>query len=674
MSEANSSSAASSSSADAPPPTAAEPSSLGPLLTRATRLGCLLFAEGAALLLGGCSLVLGDVSTAILEANRYPKGLRTRLVIWFGALLVLALGGLIGLVRRRSEALWAGAETWARRLAPIIPLATVPSLLETKFWFTHPLEFLLVLAAVSLVAERTFRVSFATFERPWPSLLDHPRLPLILVCTAAASYVAYTGYLTVLNHQRFGTGAYDLAIFDNMSWNALHGEPYRSTVMFGDRPGNALADHAHFGMLLFLPFYAVYPRAESLLILQAALLGGAAIPLFAFARTQLSAWSSALIALCYLLSPLVHGAQFYDFHWLPLAVFFHFLLFYAIAKDKLALLVPSLIVLFSLREDVAPGLAIVGLFLVLTGARPKLGAVLALVSGVWFGIVKFVIMPWAGTWWFADMYKELVAPGEKGFGSILRTLLLNPVFVLRTLLTEAKFEYLLHAFVPLALLPLRSMPLALLAVPGFFFTILTSWRPAYSINYQYTTHLVPYTFAASVLFLRMAERGELLNRPAALLSQPLVHARSALAALVLATVCHSAVFGVVLYPSSFVGMLPVHFSLDADERVRLERLRRLIAQIPPNASVSATDIEAPHLSNRRDLYALAQDQTAGEYLLLAASSFHQARTRENVRAILARHPYGFVAREGNMTLWRRGAQNERTEAELTQLRLELRHR
>ena len=51
---------------------------------------------------------------------------------------------------------------------------------------------------------------------------------------------------------------------------------------------------------------------------------------------------------------------------------------------------------------------------------------------------------WAGPWWFADIYKELVAEGERGYGSIVKTILATPNCFIKTLLTEPKFIYALH--------------------------------------------------------------------------------------------------------------------------------------------------------------------------------------------------------------------------------------
>ena len=104
-----------------------------------------------------------------------------------------------------------------------------------------------------------------------------------LVCLAAAGYAAYVAFYTIRNHQRLGTTAFDLGIYDNLMYNAMHGRPFESPVLFGPAGGNYIAGHAEFAMLLFVPFYAIRPGPETMLIIQAVVLGFAAVPLYLFA-------------------------------------------------------------------------------------------------------------------------------------------------------------------------------------------------------------------------------------------------------------------------------------------------------------------------------------------------------------------------------------------------------
>src|SRR5262249_44641984 len=125
---------------------------------------------------------------------------------------------------------------------------------------------------------------------------------LVVVC--AVGYAAYTGYYSILQHYRFRTSGYDLSIYTSLVENLLSGNSYRSTVLSPDV--SYLSHHAELGTIYLTPIYALFPRAETLLAIQSVALGGAAIPLYLFASTQLPRPTAALIAIAYLFYAPLH--------------------------------------------------------------------------------------------------------------------------------------------------------------------------------------------------------------------------------------------------------------------------------------------------------------------------------------------------------------------------------
>jgi uncharacterized membrane protein len=624
----------------------------------------LLALEGAAAALFVALLVLFPQLPAWLEKNQVPASTRANVAhaIFSGAALAAA-GAAVALACFRKRAI-STVVAVAEGLVVLIPLGVLPALFCTDLWSHLRIAFVCILAGYGLLLERLARTSIEAIEASFPRVytvlgaaldrLRRPWAPLAIVIVLAGAYAAYTAHMTILNHHRMGTGAFDLALEDNIVFNFMHGRGFRSSVMFGTRGGNALADHARLTMVALVPFYALWPKAECLLLLQALFLGFAAIPLYLFASTQISRGLALVVAAAYLFYAPTHTAQFYDFHWLVPAVFFHFVLFWAMATKRYWLVAIALPLLLGMREDVGPEVMFVGLFLLFSGARPGLGAVLFGAGTAFFIVLKFVVMPWAGSWSLSDYYQDLIVPGEKGYGSVVKTLFTNPLFATLTVLKEQKLEYFLHMAAPLVFLPFRRAPLAILFVPAVFFTLLATRGPCYSLGYQYVMHWVPFLFAGLVLVLK-----ELPNsvgsraRPAAVV---------AMTAVMLA---HSTVFGVIIKPSSFVSAAKnfTSYSMTGEEKRNYADLRELIDMIPKTASVTATDIESPHLSNRLDVYAIAQDDSAGEYLLVNTRSLHLARSRQNLATIWQRNRYGLLAKRGTTYfLFRNGHTSNETAA------------
>jgi uncharacterized membrane protein len=605
-----------------------------------------------------------------LAHNTLGKAPRTRLLISLaaGAAVALIVGAVLLRRRPRDARRVARVERAASLLAPLGLLFLMVPLTSVTFSHDFSLTYLFLLGAFALMVEPLLRDSLAaarwmylkyslprdaTRVRWW----QRPIVPFLFVLAGGLAYSLINSHYTILNHHRLNTAAFDLGIYDNLMWNAMHGHPFRSPVLFGPAGGNYIAGHAEFAMMLFVPLYALHPGPEMLLVLQAFAFGMAAVPLYLFAATQLPRSTAAVLAFGYLLFAPLHGPNFYDFHWLPIAMFFHFWLYYAIAKRKTWLIVVNVLILFAIREDVAVGIAVLGLFLLFTRLRPALGLALAVAAGVWFGIDRFVIMPLAGQWWFQNVYNDLFADGEATYVGVIKTILTNPVYFFSTLLKDTKVAYALHMLAPVAFLPLRRLATAIFIIPGAFFTLMTSnYAPVLMIQFQYTSHWIPYLFLAVVIGLVLIERerGELARR-------------AAVATIALALGAHSYAFGGLLQHERFQGGFSgISFEMSALEKQRYQDLRALIAMIPRTASVAATEQEVPHVSTREVIYSMRQPPGAVDYLLVGRS--HMGGMQANLTAAFAVASYGLVAQKGDeLFLFKRGPRTPGTEAAMSML-------
>ena len=576
----------------------------------------------------------------------------------------------------RRERVVSTLATLADLLAPLSLTFALPLFFIWQFGQQKTTYYLILLTAFVFASRALLTRALRTaseLSRPkflrWPSALRKPRLPDswagIVVALAAAGYTAFFGFYTILRHRLIQSMAFDLGIYDNLMFNVIHGRFFRSPVLFGPGKFSYIAGHAEYVMVLFAPLYAIKPGAETLLWMQAGLLGGAAIPLFLFARKFVTRGPAVLIALSYLMFAPLHGPNFYDFHWLPVAIFFHFWLYYAIAARKNWLTVVLVLILFATREDVAVGLAMLGVFLFLTGARVQLGLTLAAASGLWFGINKFIIMPHAGTWWFESIYSELFADGKSSYGSVIVTLISNPIYALTTFIRENKLAYGFHMIAPLAFLPLRRLPFVLLLIPGAFFTLLTTaYWPTVSIAFQYTSHWIPYLFLAVVLSLWLL-KFEADGKP---------KFYAALITMTIAVLSHSYNFGCVLQRESFTGGFSrVQFTMSESEQKRYAAVREAVQKIPREASVAAGEYMNPHISARNDAYVFRYDVGPVDYIFFSKLELN-GEMRRMVNEKFQKYRYGLVAFTGDeFYVFKRDFESPETAAALTRLGLVHKH-
>jgi uncharacterized membrane protein len=622
-------------------------------LALASRALALLLAEGLSLGLCLDLVVLGEKSVPFVTANAIPPPARAFLLrFMLSTAAGAALGGLLYMRRRGAAATWG----LALRLAPALVAGFLPPLLDWRIWIGRDLHFLVVAGLCSLALRSLTLAALGA-----PPLLRERRFgtrisalaqgPALLVGAAALAYAAFFAYHTIAYHRNVFSHSFDLGIFDNLEWNLVHGAPpFKASPALGPA-GSHLERHATFFAYALAPLYALHPQPETLLLVQAVLMGGAAIPLFLLARPRIGEWPAAMVALCYLMYPPLHGANLADFHFLSTAPFFLWTLLHLVeGRHRLAAAVLFLMAL-SLREDVAASLVVLGVYLVCWGRRPVAGAAIAAVSGLYFVVMKFTVMrAGAADESFLYAYRVLAPPGEPSFGGALRTMVGNPIFALGTMLDADKLVYALLILVPLAFLPF-SRPIGLLfAVPGVVFTLLSKgYAPFLQISFQYTAHWTGFLFIALVLSLEHMRRPRFPDDAGGS-----ARLRAALSALVFATVVCSHQYGALLQRNTVrAGFDRFRFGTTEEDRRRREELKALIAMIPPRAKVVGSETVVPHVSGRPDAYTLRLGTYDAEYLLFSLEAA-AAGEPERVVEALRSGAFGIVRTGSRFALARRG--------------------
>ena len=104
---------------------------------------------------------------------------------------------------------------------------------------------------------------------------------LVLAALLLLFMFAY-GWLAITRHQRFNSTGFDLAINEQILWNTLNGRFFASSL----EVGNSFADHFRPFLLVVLPFYALFQRAETLLIMANARSGCSRHPYLSFSPGQ----------------------------------------------------------------------------------------------------------------------------------------------------------------------------------------------------------------------------------------------------------------------------------------------------------------------------------------------------------------------------------------------------
>lgn len=179
-------------------------------------------------------------------------------------------------------------------------------------------------------------------------------------------YSLFFSALSIWKYNYFLYNGLDLAIINNVFYNTLHGNWFWSSI----QGHTYLGDHFTPILILLLPLYYFWSSPETLLILQSVGLALTAWPIYKISQLVLKDNRLALsISLLWLINPLVHNANLFEFHFISLlpvlflSLFYYYLKIKINPRKKLLLCFYTLMLLcLMIREDVA---FIILLFLIL---------------------------------------------------------------------------------------------------------------------------------------------------------------------------------------------------------------------------------------------------------------------------------------------------------------------
>lgn len=640
-------------------------------VTRFVRFALLAALEGASTGLAGWALRDSMLIPAYAHDNAVSARVRFFVFLNMGIGVAVAAVAAIAIAVWKRRAALDVLERLSRRLAPLSLAGLAVFLFDARLWAERAAVFLPLALVFGLGSATSVRTCLATppafpglaarAARLWaraPSLpasvrraLDRVDLPLLAVVTGSIVYAFRLSAVTLANHRNFGTSAFDLGGFDNLMWNLIHGAaPFRSTPFMG-HSGSHLARHATFFAYGVAPIYALRPGAEMLLVMQATGIGATAIPMHLTLRRRLPHATSAVVSLLFLAYAPLHGANLYDFHFLPMGGFFLWFMLLGIETRRTWLVVASAFVAIAVREDAAACVGVLGAMLLLLGEAPWTGLALAVAGGGYFLVMKLGVMPLfaSGGETFINQYAGLLPPGDHSFGGILKTAVANPAFTANVMLERDKLVYVMQLFVPVLFLPWRR-PIALLAfVPGVVFTLLgTGYWPLSEISFQYTAYWTPFVF---LLLGRELEREGRARHAAD--DGGTLRRRAALAGVAAASLACSWIFG-ALVPHAGLrsGFDATRLEATAADLDRQGAMAALVPQLPARASVAASERLLPHVSARPDAFTLRFGILDAEYVLFEVPP----RGDEKGALVDALHggTFGVVDDRGSIVLARRG--------------------
>lgn len=324
---------------------------------------------------------------------------------------------------------------------------------------------------------------------------------------------------------------YDLGIMHQTTFNTYKAMTTGDLTRFlemtntlGPQQIKRMAIHNDLILALIAPLYVIYSGPEMLLVVQSAALALGAFGLYlltnAVIKTQFKStvsaggsWLALSIAVSYLLYPMLHYTNLFEFHGVALATTFLIFMFYFwyIGRYKISFLFALLSMLT--KEQVALTVLFFCLYVVFSSCKDlfikkkftwkttlpylRFPVVLGLLALTYFIVSLEVIIPFfrGGTDHFAlEYYGEF---GDSPTG-VISAIVRNPSLIFKYVLNEDAIRYLVQLFQPVGFLAILSPFVLAIAAPEFGVNLLSQSDNMRNIIFHYTAVLTPFIFIATI--------------------------------------------------------------------------------------------------------------------------------------------------------------------------------
>jgi len=314
------------------------------------------------------------------------------------------------------------------------------------------------------------------------------KLPTIgIVILLGLVFTLFVGLLTSFKYLTFKTPTYDFGIFAQMFHYMKETFQPLTTC---ERDGLLSHFAIHFSPIyyLLLPFYYIFPTPVTLLIGQGAVIASGLIPLYLLCKKyNLSNLAIVLFSVCYVFLPSMANGCFYYLHENKFLTALILWLVYALEKKGWVFtFIAALLVMF-VKEDAPVYVAVIGLYFMMSRKNVKKGAVTFAFAIVYFVVVSYLLNKYGeGTMDFR--YNNFIYDGSGSLITVIKAVILNPIYTIKESFTSDKFVFILQMFIPLAFMPLMSKKPSriILFIPFILINLMSSWIYQYDINFQYT--------------------------------------------------------------------------------------------------------------------------------------------------------------------------------------------
>lgn len=561
-------------------------------------------------------------------------------LIFFGYLIVLAVA--LAIYQKLQE---KTSKVWPWILFLLFGLA-FPDLARILMLFDTPwlhFEFVAKYA-------RYFQIFFFSLTSSWLVMILTEDIKLkininwqkYLPWFLFGSGVLLYGLYTYFKHASFGTPAKDVGLFDQAIWSLSQFHSPESTIR---GVSHLWADHFHPILLFLAPLYWIWDNVLVLLFAQVMIVASGVFPIYWLAKKYLKTdWAGFCFGFAFLFYAGLQHALAFGFYPENLAIaFFAWAIYFFYQNKKWQYLIFLFLFLFS-KENLSLYVAFLGIYFIFK--RQYFWGLFNIFLGVvWYGFSIGIVIPY-----FAQNGYEYFAYPQLGSGvfASIKTIISNPLYTLQVFTTpDIKMQTILYTFASSGFLVFD--PFVIAALPNLGERFLSNREILWQIGYHYSGSITSIMIILAVFSAKRVIGFKPLEQ---------IGQKS------LTTIMASLVLVSTIMVSYYTESPLVQFKTGKPWRAGEDQiLKKALAKIPENASVSTQDTIAPHLSHRAKIYLYPETNQAEFIIIDPQYSTYPISPKDfpsEIKRLLENENYGVYYSQGQVVIFEKNLKKSQT--------------
>jgi uncharacterized membrane protein len=320
--------------------------------------------------------------------------------------------------------------------------------------------------------------------------------PTRVVAIALVGFIIYFSLAGWYRQVNLATSQFDMGNMDQTIWHTVHGQFFQMTEPGNPELRSRAAWHADFLLLIYSPFYALWPDPRTMLILQVLFVASGALPLYWWARKKIGDRPAAILSTLYLLYPALQHGLVFDVHAVTLVTPILLWAWWAAAERRWWVYYPMIVLAVLGKEEVGLTIAAIGFFWIWRRGYRLMGIVsLMLGLGTTMLMLGYVIPHFRGApgHFAIETYAQF---GDTPF-KVVEGVVRHPIEALQRWMASESLGLYARLLAPVAGIALLGWPM-LLALPELAVNIFSSNPNQHTILFQYMSVIIPFVFLGTV--------------------------------------------------------------------------------------------------------------------------------------------------------------------------------